>query len=436
MKICNLVFECCTAEDRQRWLEIPLECALNRGDYRLVKRLGKAGANIGNAVHTAVREGDDKLVKKLLDMGVYPSGGKWDGGHGETPLHVAAELGRANMMSYLLLLKGADPDMLDRRNYTPLFRAAEKGHESAVRVLLAAGADMHIRCGSARGYGSRRISSFNMVARRGLTGVLRVMVQGGVDVDAAPCAYGVTALHSAASTGTVEAICMLVEAGASIEARNAGGNTPLLTAVNFCNLDAADALLNHGASVNTRNNNQETPLRRAVSCERECAVGMVDLLLRKGADETIVDHLGLTPMDVVEGKILACEALVDDSDDFHFRHRLDHVSAVRDILTSAPADRAWRRRGFLVLCRAQPDKMVLKHDRSRVPCGRVPTTRSRVQRAKPQTRGAGSGVGCGGGGGAGGNSHDACIGDKWPHVVTKVLKLEEEFLFRMIVEYL
>lgn len=52
--IFNLVFECCTAEEQQKWLQIPLECALNRGDSRLVKILWKAGADMGNAVHETI----------------------------------------------------------------------------------------------------------------------------------------------------------------------------------------------------------------------------------------------------------------------------------------------------------------------------------------------------------------------------------------------
>lgn len=47
--------------------------------------------------------------------------------------------------------------------------------------------------------------------------------------------------------------------------------------------------------------------------------------------------------------------------------QLADVKYVRQLLTSAPADRAWRRPGYLVLCRAHPDRMQQVQDISSVP---------------------------------------------------------------------
>ena len=38
-------------------------------------------------------------------------------------------------------------------------------------------------------------------------------------------------------------------------------------------------------------------------------------------------------------------------------HLVEDVERVRELLANAPADRAWRRRGYLVLCRAHPDRV-------------------------------------------------------------------------------
>lgn len=254
----------------------------------------------------------------------------------------------------------------------------------------------------------------------------------GVDVNPAPCAYGVTALHSAACEGEVEAIRVLIEAGADLEAENAGGSTPLFLAVSSCKPEATAALLNHGASINTRNDHEETPLHRAVTCERECAGVMTDLLLRWGADETVVDVERMTPMDVVARKIAACAGLSGDPHGADFLQiMMADISVVRDLLRRAPADRAWRRRGFLVVCRAHPERAVPKQDCSKIPRSSAPNTRSRVKRERAQASGVDSG-----GGGAGGSFHGACVGGNLPDLPARVPHLGEEVVFRMIIEYL
>lgn len=67
----------------------------------------------------------------------------------------------------------------------------------------------------------------------------------------------------------------------------------------------------------------------------------VDILLRRGADETAVDNDHRTPAYLIGSRL--GEAQGSLAEDFE---------RVRELLANAPADRAWRRRGFLVLCRA------------------------------------------------------------------------------------
>lgn len=94
-------------------------------------------------------------------MGVSLATRDWVGGNGDTPLHVAAALGQVKVVSYLLL-KGADVHAFDGGRCNPLFWAVEREHEGVVHVLLAAGANVHTRCGI--GYGASNLSSFSTVA--------------------------------------------------------------------------------------------------------------------------------------------------------------------------------------------------------------------------------------------------------------------------------
>ena len=69
------------------------------------------------------------------------------------------------------------------------------------------------------------------------------------------------------------------------------------------------------------------------------------MLLRSGTDEAIIDRDGKVAADVVTENIEEEDRLAED------------VERVRHLLEDAPADRAWRRRRYLVLCRAHPNEV-------------------------------------------------------------------------------
>ena len=68
---------------------------------------------------------------------------------------------------------------------------------------------------------------------------------------------------------------------------------------------------------------------------------MVDLLLlRWGADETELNNDGVSPAGALE----------------HMPAIQDQLKSTRLLLARAPADRAWRRRGWLVMVRSREEK--------------------------------------------------------------------------------
>ncbi|CAM9164483.1 unnamed protein product, partial [Hapterophycus canaliculatus] len=104
--------------------------------------------------------------------------------------------------------------------------------------------------------------------------------------------------------------------------------------------DAALALLKCGANVDSKNAFGYSPLHGAArQGGKDGAARMTDLLLRWGADETVVDRDGKTPVEVVG------QRRADEDGD----RAQDEIDEVRKLLANAPADRAWRRRGCLVL---------------------------------------------------------------------------------------
>lgn len=84
------------------------------------------------------------------------------------------------------------------------------------------------------------------------------------------------------------------------------------------------------------------------------------LLLRSGADETIADNFGATAASEVGA--FGCDFDLDDFEDYEsyveYQEEVDEdIQAIRRLLARAPAERAWRRRGYLVLCRTRPDRL-------------------------------------------------------------------------------
>ncbi|WP_330291759.1 ankyrin repeat domain-containing protein [Streptomyces sp. NBC_00576] len=85
---------------------------------------------------TAVYEGDEDAVVRLLRLGVSPEAVDEDG---QTALYVAA-VSDAPGIVRLLLSAGAAPDRLSAGSDLPLCGAACGGHAEVVRALLASGA--------------------------------------------------------------------------------------------------------------------------------------------------------------------------------------------------------------------------------------------------------------------------------------------------------
>lgn len=164
----------------------------------------------------------------------------------------------------------------------------------------------------------------------GCPDAVRALVRLGADATPSDCC-GYTALFFAKDKEVVD---MLVDAGADVDARAEDGITPLMRACLGLNIEVARALLESGADPNLRDDEGRTVL--SVICSEFCdfVFAALDLLLRSGADERIADNHGRLPVDFLSERIYAKEV----------------VGQARHVLLSAPRDRAWRRRGFVLVC--------------------------------------------------------------------------------------
>lgn len=419
--ILDVISEVFKPEQWAAFLRVLLEGVAVKGHRCLAQKLlVGAGAAMGGALHEAVRGGHNQLVKDLLQENGASASSK--DRRGNTPPHVAAEVGDVELLKFLLLEKTENVDTMNGQGFSPLHISAQYNRVGVGRVLIDAGADVNLL--SVRRF---RWSAAHMAAREGHAEFLGMLIENGASVNAvSPLQYSPLHFALRSRNSSARVIDMLVEAGANLETKDSSGSTPLLAAARAQSYDAVLTLLEHGAEVNATNTQGETPLHHAaLNVGGEAgAAKLVDLLLRAGADETSVDANGQKPVDIVG-------ECVEEGDEI----LPEETTRVRHLLANAPADRAWCRRGHLVLCRAHPDRMQLLRPQQ----GSNQALVGGCWLQKPDSRGEVTAVE------ASSRSGDAAgypavsersDGSDWITALAWVLGVQEEGVFRMIVGFL
>lgn len=342
------------------WSWSPVRNSVNEREWGIVREETETVVDLTGAIRRAIWGGQAELVEDLLYRREALISEKPDL---MRDLHLAVRLGHESIVS-LLLKHGAEADALDSIGRSPLHLACIHGHPAVATTLLEHGADISIKFTDESRYEHFALS---FAARMGHAEVLRVLIRYGADVNKAG-SRGLTALHYAAVRNQSQSIEVLVDTGIDIEARvceHGGGGTALhASAVMRC-YDATLCLLRHGANVRAQNAFGYTPLHGvARQARKDGAVEVADLLLRWGGDETAVDHEGNTPLNLVG--LATTNSATTTTADSNMTTTADSVSIeensmerLRKLLENAPADRAWRRRGFFVLCRTFPDRVPL-----------------------------------------------------------------------------
>jgi ankyrin repeat protein len=120
-----------------------------------------------------------------------------------------------------------------------------------------------------------------------------------------PCLSEINNLVAAITNGSEEVIRILIVAGASIDAQNAFGNSPLHAAARAGKIDIVKLLLGHGANPNVMNHRGSTPLHICAALssdtdeENKIFVDIASTLLSNKGAKTMVDCCdvnGYTPL--------------------------------------------------------------------------------------------------------------------------------------------
>lgn len=266
----------------------------------------------------------------------------------EQPLDLwtAAERGRLDELK-AFVCAGLSVDAPTRQDYTPLHLAARAGHMAVVRWLLENGAKINARTKSQRPYPGSETALYLAVAH-GRPDVAALLLSHGANPNL-KSSDGSTALAEAVQRGDLGLVTLLLDNGAQINPK--GEFSPLHTAFCMKNLPIARYLLSRGAradervlpyrgsllmaaaggkwlpgvelmlelgcDVNQRDDEDGTALHagvlgfasrtltwektthgeRCVREEPEEAIPVVRRLLEEGADQTVRDKHGFTPLD-------------------------------------------------------------------------------------------------------------------------------------------
>jgi hypothetical protein len=172
----------------------------------------------------------------------------------------------------LLILASSAPLLCNDK----LVDAAENGDLEKVRNLLERNPRLIRKSGS---------SALRRAAEKGSDGVVALLLAKGADVNARD-GYGFTPLHLAVSEGHEQIVGLLLSHGANVNAKLKDGETPLHYAVGSCGDPwekcgckcrerIVKLLLAHGADVDAKRSDSVTPVQLAVIDGREDLVKLL-----------------------------------------------------------------------------------------------------------------------------------------------------------------
>ncbi|KAF5227359.1 hypothetical protein FAUST_11836 [Fusarium austroamericanum] len=164
-----------------------------------------------------------------------------------TGLHLACLFGLSKAADTLLRLEYS-PYLEDTYSRTPLWYAAQNGHEAVVELLLAAGADAN--AAATAHYNGQ--TALQAAAGGGHLEVINKLLAAGANANAAASYYRRTALQAAAKRGHLEVVEKLLAAGADANAAASRyyRQTALQAAARGGHLEVVEKLLAAGADAN------------------------------------------------------------------------------------------------------------------------------------------------------------------------------------------
>ena len=340
----------------------PLDIAKIRGNTEVIEYLASVGATA-----SAVNEPDDEQIcftaeeQAVIDQFCAKHGSDVNAvcKHGKTLLHKAAELGKIEVVKYLVS-QGADVDAKTHAENTPLHFAVKKEHIEIAQYLVNYGAyvgarnnagDTPIDIAQTRGNAAmieclryqyyyigvlyyegngvvkdikKAVEWWEPAAELGdphsqfLLGFCHLNEMDGIDWDKREAkrwlhaaakqgyepalkifclAHPLHPLHIAVMSNDTETLENLVRQGADLEMKEGTGKTPLMCAAIFNSWKSCRLLLDAGADVHACDNKKRTAFHLAIwDCMYDWNKQICEMLLSTGADINALDCDNKTPL--------------------------------------------------------------------------------------------------------------------------------------------
>eukprot|EP00929_Paragymnodinium_shiwhaense_P033225 TRINITY_DN18288_c1_g1_i1.p1 TRINITY_DN18288_c1_g1~~TRINITY_DN18288_c1_g1_i1.p1 ORF type:complete len:520 (+),score=127.09 TRINITY_DN18288_c1_g1_i1:73-1632(+) len=268
-------------------------------DMMLSQSKSPTDAAMGSALAAAAAANNHATTKTLLAKKVPVNA---HGTDGRTALHAWAQSGDEEVMDALVKAK-ADVNACDGSGMTPLMFAAKAGAAAAVRWLCkrGAGADAFANDGK-----TPLVLAAENAPEASAEDTARALLEDG-NASLSPTrekwmGKEASPLTAAAVTGRTALAKFLLTAKADAAAADPAGRRPLVCAAATSGVGLCKILLEHGANVNDRGTSgakAEASGSGATALAVATAGGqseLVDMLIEAGADLTLLDERGRTPL--------------------------------------------------------------------------------------------------------------------------------------------
>nr|XP_019952510.1 PREDICTED: ankyrin repeat and SOCS box protein 14 [Paralichthys olivaceus] len=254
-----------------------------------------------SSVFSAIRRGDEKLLKDLSDT--QKDQFFQTDGRGWIPLHEAAA--QSNQTILELTFKASGPESLESRTLrgqTPLFLAVEQGLIENVSFLLKHGSQPDSQ-------DLEEDSPLFVAIRSDRPDLVKLLLlQQGSVVNQEGC-HGRRPLHEASRLGKAALVTLLLDAGAQPDPHSHYSLTPLALAAQNGHLEVVQMLLKKGADVLSQAQDEASVLYEASSAGDPA---VISLLLEYGADANVAKLTGHMPIHRVahRGHLQALKILI------------------------------------------------------------------------------------------------------------------------------
>ena len=159
-----------------------------------------------------------------------------------SPLFYATHFEMENL-SYVLIQRGADPLALSMPGYDELAVTVISGHEQLVSYMLQANPTMDLEQPQARGS-----TYLHLAASNGSHQIVKLLLEAGASPDARSDSES-TPFYRAARCGSIPTMELLLDAGSDVNAETWDGFIPIIEAIEHQHVEAIAWLVSKGANL-------------------------------------------------------------------------------------------------------------------------------------------------------------------------------------------